>query len=46
MSCRANVPAAPGRYRVVARVCDGGAQAESEPFTVVRDGEIEGGQGP
>lgn len=41
LTCRADVPASPGRYRIVAGGCGGGDRAESGPISVVRDGEIE-----
>jgi hypothetical protein len=43
--CRANVPASPGRYRIVAIGCAGGDRVESEPTVVVREGVIEGAAG-
>jgi hypothetical protein len=41
MVCRANVPAAPGRYHIVAHGCAGSGRAESEPIIVAREGVIQ-----
>ena len=42
LSCRANAPAAPGRYRIVAFDCDSNARYESEPVVVVAPGRLAG----
>jgi hypothetical protein len=42
LSCRGNVPAAPGSYRIVAFECDTGARHESAPLVVVEPGRFAG----
>lgn len=39
-SCRANVPAGEGRYRVVAVECGGGARHEGPPMEIVGEGRF------
>jgi hypothetical protein len=41
-TCRANVPAQPGRYRAVAVECDGGARHEGPVMEIVDEGRLAG----